>query len=73
MSNLVAMYSPTGEIGVNQRSGQYPALNEKQPLITRILQPENLKIAWKHVRANKGAPGVDKVTVEEFPAINRQE
>jgi len=70
---LVAMYSPPGEIGVNQRSGQYPALNEKQPLITRILQPENLKIAWKHVRANKGAPGVDKVTVEEFPVINRKE
>jgi len=67
------MHSPSGEMGVNQRSGQYPALNEKQPLITRILQPKNLKIAWKHVRANKGAPGVDKVTVEEFPVINRQE
>jgi len=58
---------------VDQRSRQYPALDEKQTLLTQILQPENLKASWKHVRANKGASGVDKVTVEDFPATNRQE
>lgn len=73
MFNLITMYSPIGESGVDQRSRRYPALSEKQTLLSRILQPENLRTSWKRVRANKGAPGVDKVTVEKFPAKNREE
>ena len=34
-------------------------------LIERILSEENLKEAIKKVKANKGAPGVDKMTYEE--------
>jgi len=32
-----------------------------------ILSPENLSQAWKQVRANKGAAGVDRMEVGDFP------
>jgi RNA-directed DNA polymerase len=44
-----------------------------EDLLERILSPENLRTAWKQVKANNGAPGVDGVTVEEFPARVRAE
>jgi RNA-directed DNA polymerase len=28
-----------------------------------------MRIAWKRVKANKGAAGIDKITVEDFPAF----
>lgn len=34
-------------------------------LLEKILDKENLNKAYKHVKANKGAPGVDGVTVDE--------
>ena len=34
-------------------------------LLEEILEKENLNKAYKHVKANKGAPGVDGVTVDE--------
>ena len=34
-------------------------------LLERILSRENLNSAYKHVRANKGAPGIDGMTVED--------
>jgi len=36
-------------------------------LLERILSVENVRIAWERVRANKGAPGIDNVSVAEFP------
>jgi|SaaInl7_200m_RNA_FD_contig_31_711153_length_1043_multi_10_in_0_out_0_1 retron-type reverse transcriptase len=39
---------------------------------TRILSAENIRRAWKQVRANKGAPGIDGVTVEQFPDTFRE-
>lgn len=36
-------------------------------LLERILSHENIGKAWKRVRANKGAPGIDGITVEDFP------
>jgi RNA-directed DNA polymerase len=33
----------------------------------QVLERDNLQKAWKQVKANKGAPGVDTITIEEFP------
>ena len=37
-----------------------------QDLMERVTQVHNLNKAWKHVKANKGAPGVDGMTVDEL-------
>ena len=46
-----------------------PALNN---LLERVLSPANLHAAWKQVRSNKGAPGVDGITIEDYPQWARQ-
>jgi RNA-directed DNA polymerase len=49
---------------------QQPALNDN--LMKRVLSPANLHLAWKHVRSNKGAPGVDGITIEDYPRWAKQ-
>ena len=47
--------------------------NPQEPtMMERILAPDNLASAWKRVKANKGAPGVDGMTVEVFPDFSRK-
>jgi len=46
-----------------------PAL--ENTLMARVLEPENVRRAWKRVKANRGAPGVDDITVDDFPAFAR--
>jgi RNA-directed DNA polymerase len=55
---------PTGN-DVTQRRDLKPAFSND--LFERVLQRENLQAAWKQVRANKGAAGVDGMTIDEFP------
>ena len=43
----------------------------EQHLLERILSRENMETAWKRVKANKGAPGVDGITIEQFPDHTR--
>jgi len=54
---------PTGN-DVTQRSALKPAFSED--LFERVLQRDNLKSAWNRVRANKGAAGIDGMTIDEF-------
>lgn len=56
--------TPSGD-DVTQRSDLKPAFSEN--LFEQILQSENFQAAWKRVRANKGAAGVDGMTIDEFP------
>ncbi|MEH6534661.1 MAG: hypothetical protein V7735_25475 [Photobacterium frigidiphilum] len=48
-----------------QHADMKPAFN--QNLFEQTLQRDNLQAAWKRVRANKGAAGVDSMTISEFP------
>jgi RNA-directed DNA polymerase len=47
------------------RSPMKPALEPN--LMEQILNPENLHRAWKRVKSNQGAPGIDGMRIEEFP------
>jgi RNA-directed DNA polymerase len=41
-------------------------------MMEQVLAPENLRTAWQRVKSNAGAPGIDGMTVEEFPAFFRE-
>ena len=43
------------------------ALGESQTLIEQIVDETILEMAWARVKANRGAPGPDGITVGEFP------
>ena len=58
------------QVTASRRRSMDPALSED--LMERILKPENLRKAWDQVKANHGAPGVDGMTIEDFPAFARE-
>jgi RNA-directed DNA polymerase len=41
-------------------------------LLEQILSRENMLLAWKRVKANKGAAGMDGMSIEAFPTFARQ-
>ena len=43
-----------------------------QDLLQAVLNSDNLRSAWKRVKSNKGAPGIDGVSIEDFPAYLRK-
>ena len=67
MSHLNAR-TPTGG-DVIQRSDTKPAFSDN--LLEQVMARPNLRAAWQRVRANKGAAGVDGMSLDEFPAWAR--
>ena len=55
----------------SRHGGKHGAPQERT-MIEEILEPENLAAAWQRVKANKGAPGIDGMTIEDFPAFARE-
>ncbi len=52
-----------------RRTAIQPALGED--LMERVVDSANMRRAWKRVKRNNGAPGIDGMTLEEFPTHAR--
>lgn len=48
------------------------SLDPNAHLLERILSRENMQKAWKRVKANKGVPGVDNISIDGFPGLARE-
>jgi RNA-directed DNA polymerase len=57
--------------GVNMRR-VIETPNPKVHLLERILSRENMQRAWKRVKANKGVPGIDNISIDAFPDFARE-
>jgi len=45
--------------------------NPNENLLERVLSRDNVQKAWKRVKANKGVPGIDRMSIEDFPEFAR--
>lgn len=53
----------------DRRGDTQPALHDG--LMERILAADNLRRAWRQVKRNRGAPGIDGMRIEDFPVYAR--
>ncbi len=62
--------SEGSEVTMAEHPTESPAKSDQ--LMEEIFERENLKKALKRVQANKGAPGIDGITVDDLPGHLRQ-
>ena len=62
--------NPTG--GADGSNTVVPPARQPAGLLKQVLDPENLNRAWRRVKANGGAPGIDSVRIEDFPGWMRE-
>ena len=58
---------------MNPKGGAVPRREDTKPaldthLMERVVESQNMRRAWRRVKANHGAPGIDGMTLEEAPA-----
>lgn len=59
-----AVPNPSGRAASTRGTGILPSY----PItLERIVATDNIATAWKKVKSNKGAPGIDGVTIADFP------
>ncbi len=68
MSRSTSTPNPSGGVAC-RRDDTQPSLHEN--LMARVMDRANVQRAWRRVKANRGAPGVDGMTIDEFPAFVR--
>lgn len=68
MNNSDPSMNPDGGDGV-WRDDRKPALDN---LMQRILERDNMQRAWNRVKSNQGAPGIDGMTLDDFPIYARE-
>ena len=64
------MMNPSGGVEDGRRIAQ-PALHVAP--MEKVLAAENLRRAWRRVKANRGAPGTDGMHIEDFPQFAREQ
>lgn len=69
MNHSQEVTNPSGGAD-RRREDTKPALDDD--LLARVLVPANLKLAWRQVKANRGAAGVDGMSIEAFSAFARE-
>lgn len=60
--------TPTGDLGA-RRVAEPPPVDRAS--VEYIVSNASIAEAWKKVRSNKGAPGVDKISIGKFPTWGR--
>ena len=61
---------PVGRVETGAAEGKPGGVSDD--LLEQVLSRKNLLQAWKRVQANGGAPGIDGMTIAQFPAFARQ-
>ncbi len=64
-SGEAAKYSPR-EVLSTRANEQEESPGQNDKLMERVADPANLNAAWKRVRENGGAPGIDGITIRAF-------
>ena len=68
--SLYSIEKPNGGVAVQRVVENTPS---DENLLEQIFATPNVREAWKRVKANKGAAGVDGIKIDDFPEQFRPE